>query len=161
MKPKACDLTLIQHGMIAHGVNCQGKMGAGLAKAIKKTYPIAFQYYKEFCDGYRPDPSRLLGCGHVVNVTPICHDQPIFVANCFTQVNYGRRGKFACPSAIESSLRQVLPYAKAWGLPFYMPPIGCGLGGLDWETEVKPVVLQVERVVGWPITIATLDGSIE
>ena len=160
MKFEVCDLTLVQNGMIAHGVNCQGKMGAGLAKAIKETYPIAFQYYEELCDGYRSDPSQLLGTGHVVNVTPACHNRPIFVANCFTQVRYGRRGKFADPEAIEKALSQVLPHARTWGLPFYMPPIGCGLGGLDWETEVKPIVLAVERKISWPITIATLDDSV-
>jgi O-acetyl-ADP-ribose deacetylase (regulator of RNase III) len=157
VKPKACDLTLVQHGMIAHGVNCQGKMGAGLALAIKETYPIAFQYYKELCDP-QTDKALLLGTCQIINVTPTCHDQPIFIANCFTQVHYGRTGIYASTLAIEKSLRHALPYAKNWGLPFYMPPIGCGLGGLDWETEVKPVVLHVERDIGWPITIATLDG---
>ena len=159
MKTKACDLTLIQHGMIAHGVNCQGKMGAGLAKAIKETYPLAFQYYKELCDP-QSDKALLLGTAQMINVTPIGHDQPIFIANCFTQVRYGRTGIYASTLAIEKSLRLALYNAKGLGLPFYMPPIGCGLGGLDWEDEVRPVVLQVERDIGWPITIATLDGSV-
>ncbi len=155
MKTKTCDITMIQHGMIAHGVNCQGVMGAGLAKGIKTTYPLAFQYYKELCDA-QSDKALLLGTCQTINVTPTCHDQPIFVANLFTQVRYGRTGIYASTLAIQNALKHALPCAKAFGLPFYMPRIGCGLGGLDWD-EVEPVILQAERDGDWIITVVDLD----
>ena len=37
-------------GLIAHGVNCQGVMGKGIALAIKKKYPQVFIDYKQYFD---------------------------------------------------------------------------------------------------------------
>jgi len=31
-------------------------------------------------------------------------------------------------------------------LPIYMPRIGCGLGGLDWDTEVGPIVEKINEL---------------
>jgi len=41
------DLLTIESGIIAHQVNCQGKMGAGLALKIRKKYPQVYEYYKQ------------------------------------------------------------------------------------------------------------------
>lgn len=34
---------------IAHQVNCRGKMGSGVALAIKQKYPEVYQKYSEAC----------------------------------------------------------------------------------------------------------------
>ena len=39
------DLTYSNAEMICHQVNCQGKMGSGVAKAIKEKFPTAYQMY--------------------------------------------------------------------------------------------------------------------
>ena len=41
------DLLNVTEGIILHGCNGQGVMGAGVAKAIKMKYPEAFTAYKE------------------------------------------------------------------------------------------------------------------
>ncbi len=43
------DLFLSRAQTLAHGVNCAGKMGAGIAKEFKKQFPAMFQRYKQLC----------------------------------------------------------------------------------------------------------------
>ncbi|WP_343683631.1 hypothetical protein [Asticcacaulis sp.] len=40
------DLLKAPERVICHGCNAQGKMGAGIATAIKKIYPEAFSLYR-------------------------------------------------------------------------------------------------------------------
>ena len=39
------DITDIKFGFVCHQVNCQGKMGAGVALAIRKKWPTAYSEY--------------------------------------------------------------------------------------------------------------------
>ena len=126
-------------GIIAHGVNCQGVMGSGVAKDLREKYPKIFNSYKERCNFVdRKQSASLLG---MVDYVMVSKDPTIYIANCFTQNFYGRNPgrKFADPEAITSCLENIL-YTNGHGYnyPIYIPKIGCGLGGLDWETEVKP-----------------------
>ena len=41
---------------------------------------------------------------------------------------------------IEEACRELMVIKQRLGLEaIYLPPMGCGLGGLDWEKDVKPV----------------------
>ena len=81
----------------------------------------------------------------------------LMVVNCFTQVNYGREGKrYADLRAVEETLRKAVLISIDYDLPFYMPAIGCGLGGLDWDTEVKPIVDGLVEALGADITLCVL-----
>ena len=53
------NLLEIEEGIICHQVNCQGVMGAGVAKAIASRYPQVLSAYRELCD--TPTPWQLLG----------------------------------------------------------------------------------------------------
>ena len=35
---------------ILHQVNCQGKMGSGVARQVKERYPFVYELYKQACD---------------------------------------------------------------------------------------------------------------
>lgn len=146
--------------VIAHGVNCQGKMGSGLAKDIKEKFPEVFTNYKNLCDhkfepfpldgnvwaGFlakdRQDP--LLGVSQITKV-----DEYITVANLFTQQYYGRDGqKYADQTSIYNALMNLCQsIAMRSDLPdrVALPKIGCGLGGLDWDSEVEPILREVHR----------------
>lgn len=131
------DITQINKGIILQGVNCQGAMGAGLAKAIMTKWPIVKPAYQDFVKGYVQALSRedLLGRVQFIEV-----DKDLFVANGFTQFLYGYDGKkYAIPSAISSVLFTAKVQARGKGLPLHTVRVGCGLGGLDWATEVSPI----------------------
>lgn len=127
------DLTKLERGIIAHGVNCQGVMGAGVAGAIKSKWPVVYDRYMEV-----GKTGSNLGMIDIVTITP----DELYVVNCYTQDFYGRRGRYAVPNAIIECLDLLLRFAECnrEPLPVYMPKIGCGLGGLNWDADVEPIV---------------------
>ncbi len=131
------DITGVQApGLIAHGVNCQNAMGSGVARALFEKWPAVKREYHL----YEP---KELGEVQFVQV-----EQELWVANCFTQEDYGRENKrYADPDAIETCLRKVFGFVKrSLFLPneVHMVPIGCGLGGLDYEEDLLPVLSRIE-----------------
>lgn len=133
------DLTAVTTGIIAHGVNCQGVMGSGVARALRDKWPSIYPAYQILC-AKAETASELLG--RVQYVTPRLSD--VSVANCFTQVFYGRDGKrYADVQAVEKCILQVAQSCNQLKLPLYMPKIGCGLGGLSWENDIEPIVKSI------------------
>lgn len=131
------DITTVNRGIVAHGVNCQGVMGSGVAVAIRNKWPTAFFVYKQFCDVFKGPTGGKLG---MVQTVPV-FDYEVVVANCFTQESYGGDGAvYADIRAVKESLENLFAYAQHVNLPIYLPKIGCGLGGLDWETQVEPII---------------------
>lgn len=126
------DITTITRGVICHGVNCQGAMNSGVARAIRDKWPEVYDAYKLVPTGH-----AVLGTAQRVGLT---NDDSLFVVNCFTQLFYGKNGRFADAHAIETSLWKAYEWADYYDLPLYMPKIGAGLGGLSWEDDVLPVV---------------------
>lgn len=125
------DITTVEFGIIGHGVNCQRAMGSGVALAIKTKWPVV---YDRFMQG--PSGRNALG---KVQMIPVSND--LYVANMFTQEFYGRDGKrYASPEAIEHAFQSIAYHAHSWQWPVYLPKIGAGLGGLDWEADVLPAL---------------------
>lgn len=145
------DLTTINHGVIAHGCNCQGVMGSGVAFALRNRWRIIFDSYHKMCVKSRMCSNinrnnDILGCVDFVHVEhTIVSD--VYVANVITQQYYGRmKGKqYADLDAIQKGMTKVLQFAVEKDLPVYMPKIGCGLGGLDWDTSVREVIEQLSE----------------
>ena len=136
------DITTVTYGVVAHGVNCQGIMGAGVAKAIRAKWPEVYDSYIQKCSTDTTHPALLLGQCDIVQI-----GKGMYVANLFTQLNYGREkiayaDVDAIYEAVVACMRFCLDEQVPWEdfLPLYMPRIGCGLGGLDWDKDVGPVL---------------------
>ena len=138
---------------IAHGCNMQGKMASGVAGQIARKWPEVKEDYLfwhsrpvSYNDKGIPiierNPFKLGAVKHIY-VDHGC------VYNLLTQEYYGNDGKvYASLEAIEKALNILaddINYHrsgyKAWNVG--LPRIGCGLGGLDWETQVKPIFEKV------------------
>ena len=131
--------TVTAPGLIAHGVNCQNVMGSGVARALyMQWHKVKTEYHKW--------GSMVLGDTQFVEVEP-----GLVVANCFTQEYYGRDfgRRYASLDAIRETLEDAAKYAldELAVNEVYIPRIGCGLGGLDWDLEVEPMLLEVEEVI--------------
>jgi len=142
------NLAEVTNGVIAHGVNCRGVMGSGVAKALRDVHPTIFEPYKRLCDASKSagNLESLLGKAQLITVHNIwtrTHQEYLSVANCFTQLNYGNDGKvYADPEAIFKSLDHVFFISSLYQVDVYMPKIGCGLGGLIWsdlESEIQKI----------------------
>lgn len=134
------NIAKVQKGIIGHGVNCQGVMGSGVAKQLRELYPEIYDSYVAFCLCHQHYvPSEKLGLVDFVSVGP-----NLIIANMFTQEFYGKDGKvYACPNAIRKTLISVANKADKLNVNVYIPQIGCGLGGLDWDKDVLPIVKEV------------------
>lgn len=91
------DVTAPIKGIIGHGVNCQGVMGSGVALAIRNKFPKVYTEYLALCA--RTKPEDLLGTTQLVKIT-----DDLYVANMFTQLNFGGDGKvYASLDAVRSA----------------------------------------------------------
>lgn len=128
--------------IIAHGCNCQGVMGSGVAKIVRDQYPDAYQRYleKHAQEGWR------LGEVQFVSYAP-----GRWIANCATQDEFLPRGIcHANYDAIRSAMIQLKAFAVKDGLSIAMPKIGAGLAGGDWaviETILNEVFVDMDVTV--------------
>lgn len=156
LKYEKMDIRDITHGVFAHGCNCQGRMGAGVAKIVRDTWPPAYTWYLKHIEVTLQSGKQrkdLLGCAQIVNVAP--HRDDLFVANCFTQEFYGRKigVRYAKLEAVVDAVDQAMQFAKLISVPFYMTKIGCSLGGLDWDHQVLQYVVRLSDSHEKDITI--------
>lgn len=135
------DITTVTNGILAHGVNCLGVMGSGVAGAIRSKWPKVFQEYSEYWNAFDNPNEEMLGIVQVVDI-----NDELKVANCFTQVKCGNDGKrYANLDAVQEALEGVFAYADTYDLQIFLPRIGCGLGGLKWDTEVEPIIKELSE----------------
>lgn len=138
------DIKTVEKGIIGHGVNCQGVMGAGVAAVIKKKYPIIYSKYKEYVylnSQINKDPCTLLGKVQIVDI-----NDELVICNCFTQESYGNDGKvYADLISVIEVIETMLLLGREKQCAVYIPPIGCGLGGLQLDDEL---LLILEELCG-------------
>lgn len=137
------DITTVETGIVAHGVNCQKVMGSGVAKAIREKWPSVYTAYMATTPemGFAP---------------LVCINTRLWVANCYTQRFYGKDGEvYANLAAVGACLVYLVNRCREFGLSLYMPRIGCGLGGLKWE-QVQPLVLAASDIHGTQIVVCDL-----
>lgn len=128
----------VNEGIIAHGVNCQGVMGSGVAKAIRDMYPLVYTRYKKHVDSWMEgfgNSAGLLGQVHFCSVVePIPETGPILVvANCFTQDLYGTDRRHVNYEAVAQCFRILNKRFMLYGDVLHIPKIGAGLAGGDWN----------------------------
>lgn len=124
--------------VICHQVNCQGVMGAGLAKQIRAKWPVVFTKYKRACDNHTP--MELFADYQMLNV-----DKKTYVVNIFGQLNYGTDKRYTSYYAIATAFYDLfasyseLGYNTTFRIPY---GFGCGLGGGDWNV-VRAIIEDV------------------
>jgi O-acetyl-ADP-ribose deacetylase (regulator of RNase III) len=126
----------------AHGCNCQGIMGAGIAVGFRERYPAMYEEYRRRC---KAKPREFnLGDAFLWKTK----GQP-WVFNLATQEDI--RGVRATYEAVEQALRTMKTEADAEDIgTIAIPRIGAGHGGLAWN-KVREIV---DRVFSnWPGTL--------
>jgi O-acetyl-ADP-ribose deacetylase (regulator of RNase III) len=138
MKRVKGDILDAMHGIICHQTNCQGSMGAGLAKQIRTKYPHVFREYAKLVKGW--GKKGCLGKCQIVTVTP----KTLYIANLFGQYAYYPRGqRHTDYGALSTALASLAQWHKDNchpEFPIFIPYlIGCGLGGGSWP-EVEGII---------------------
>lgn len=124
--PKGDIFALEDVNSYAHGCNCAGAMGKGIAVQFRDKFPEMYQEYKTLCKSGAFQPGDVFdynyGKGHIYNLG--------------TQKNWRTK---ATLEYIKASLVRMFELASHDESKIAMPAIGAGLGGLQW-TDVQSVI---------------------
>lgn len=123
---------------IVNTVNCVGVMGRGIALQFKNAFPENFKAYAAACKKEEVQPGRMFvfETGRLTN--------PRYVINFPTKRHW--RGKSRMED-IEAGLKALVETIHRYNIrSIAIPPLGSGLGGLDWpkvklriEAALKPL----------------------
>lgn len=114
---------------LVNTVNCVGVMGRGIALQFQKTFPDMVRSYQAACKRGELQPGRV----HVYNLNRM--QNPHYVINFPTKKHWRAKSRI---EDIEAGLRELAEEVRRRGIrSIAVPPLGCGLGGLDWA-DVLP-----------------------
>ncbi len=114
---------------LVNAVNCVGVMGRGIALQFKKKFEENFKVYKKACDAgfLRPGMMLVHDYGGLFN--------PRYIINFPTKDDWRANSKL---EDIESGLAALVDEIRNRRIKsITIPPLGCGLGGMDWN-QVRP-----------------------
>jgi O-acetyl-ADP-ribose deacetylase (regulator of RNase III) len=114
---------------LVNTVNCVGYMGKGIALQFKQAFPANFRAYETACRLGQVVPGRMLVHDHGMLI------RPRYIINFPTKRHW--RGKSRMED-VEAGLVALVEEVRTREIrSIAVPPLGCGLGGLDWD-EVRP-----------------------
>lgn len=122
------NIFLLEVDAYVNPVNCIGVMGGGLAAQFKYKYPQMFADYSNMCARQRLLPGRIHSF----------YEKNKWIINFPTKVHYKNPSKIEYIEQGFIGVDTFLSSNKISSMAF--PKLGCGLGGLDWNT-VKPLMI--------------------
>ena len=135
--------------VLAHGVNCRGAMGAGIAIKFREMFPVMYSQYRDMCLHGQLNPGSIM---------PWDQESGWLIYNLATQPYPGPSASLEsvghCIAAMlkDSCHRSVSVIG--------MPRVGAGLGGLQWGDVKEVIEAELELVPDGPnIIVYSLEGS--
>ncbi len=114
----------------AHGCNCAGAMGKGIALEVRRRFPAMYDEYRRRCR------AGTFGLGDVF----------VWRQDGRTVFNLGTQKTWKTPAdltAVEAAVKEMVRLAEECGIArIGMPRIGAGLGRLDWNA-VKETLTRI------------------
>ncbi|HAH11151.1 MAG TPA: Appr-1-p processing protein [Alphaproteobacteria bacterium] len=121
---------------LVNTVNCVGIMGRGIALQFKNDFPENFKAYEAACEREEVRPGKMF----VFETRTLTN--PKFIINFPTKRHW--RGKSRMED-IDSGLKALVEEIRTRGIrSIAIPPLGSGLGGLNWA-EVRPRIVEALR----------------
>ena len=131
----------VKTGVIVHGCNARGVMGAGVAKAVKQRYPGAYTAYRHAYE------EGGLSVGQVI-AYPVPNGNgalQLVIVNAIIQQTYGTDRRQVDYAGFERAFVQVAHITRTFGFQdVHLPLIGCGLAGGDWRV-IEPIIRRTLR----------------
>ncbi|MEW5911010.1 MAG: macro domain-containing protein [Thermodesulfobacteriota bacterium] len=110
---------------LVNTVNCVGVMGKGIALQFKKAFPDNYKAYEKACKGNKVKPGKMFifKTGEMYN--------PKYIINFPTKIHWKGKSKYEYIEAgLEDLKKQIIRRRIA---SIAIPPLGSGLGGLNWN----------------------------
>lgn len=116
---------------LVNTVNSVGVMGKGIALQFKKAFPENYRAYEKACRNQEVEPGRMLifETGTMFN--------PRYIINFPNKRHWREKSRY---EYIDAGLQALVEEVQRLGITsIAIPPLGCGLGGLDWK-RVRPMI---------------------
>ncbi|MBY0374672.1 MAG: macro domain-containing protein [Bryobacteraceae bacterium] len=121
---------------LVNTVNCVGIMGRGVALQFKNAFPENFKAYEVACEREEVQPGTMF----VFETRTLTN--PKFIINFPTKRHWKGKSRM---EDIDSGLKALVEEIRARGIrSIAIPPLGSGLGGLDW-IDVRPRIVEALR----------------
>lgn len=126
---------------IVNTVNCVGIMGRGIALQFKKQFPLNYKAYEAACKRKEVMPGKMFvyETGSLIG--------PKYVINFPTKRHWRGASRM---EDIESGLQDLVQIIEQYQIrSISLPPLGCGLGGLDWNevrTRIENTLSHLDNV---------------
>ena len=136
---------------LVNTVNCVGVMGRGIALQFKNAFPDNFKSYKDACKHGQVKPGHMFvyETGEVV--------PPRFIINFPTKRHW--RGKSRIED-IEAGLKALVRTIRNHNIrSIAIPPLGSGLGGLEWKQVRRLIEAAVEQLTDVQVVIYEPKGA--
>lgn len=118
---------------IVNTVNCEGVMGKGIALQCKKAFPDNYDAYLKACKKGDVKPGSMF----VYETKQIFNSR--YIINFPTKRHWREFSRY---EDLETGLQALLSEIQNRNIrSIAIPPLGCGLGGLDWAV-VKPMIMK-------------------
>lgn len=128
------DLLQASADALVNAVNCVGVMGKGLALQFKRQFPENFRQYQQACADQLVQPGQMFTVA-LPNPDPT---SPRYIINFPTKRHWRSKSRLA---DIQAGLVELIVEVEQLQIgAIAVPPLGCGLGGLSWET-VQPLIV--------------------
>jgi len=134
---------------LVNTVNCVGVMGRGIALQFKNAYPANFRAYKVACD------AELVQPGHMF-VFETGKFTPRYIINFPTKRHWKGKSRI---EDIDSGLRALVEEVRERGIKsIAIPPLGAGLGGLDWREVLPRIKSALNDIPDLRVTVFEPNG---
>lgn len=128
--PSQGDMLAADAEALVNAVNTVGVMGKGIALQFRRKFPEMFAAYETACRTRQVQPGRM----HVFDRGTGVHPAR-WIINFPTKRHWRDASRM---SDLDAGLTDLAATVQRLGIrTIAIPPLGCGLGGLDWS-EVRP-----------------------
>lgn len=138
---------------IVNTVNCVGIMGRGLALQFKNKFPQNFKEYQLACTNKEVQLGKMFvhQTGQLIN--------PKYIINFPTKGHWKQNSKI---EDISNGLDDLITIIEKYSIKsIAIPPLGSGLGGLDWNQVKKLIEEKLKNVNCTVILFEPLEQKIE
>ncbi len=136
---------------IVNTVNCVGVMGRGIALQFKKRFQENFKLYAKACKNKEIVPGQMFVCeiGTLLN--------PKFIINFPTKRHWRNTSRMEDIEQGLHDLEKVIRERKIRSIA--LPPLGCGLGGLNWDTVRERIESALSQLTDVDIIVFEPKGA--
>jgi len=136
---------------LVNTVNCVGVMGKGIALQFKKAFPENFKAYEAACRRKEVEPGRMFvfETGQMFN--------PRYIINFPTKRHWRDKSRY---EDIESGLKALVREVQQRKIrSIAIPPLGSGLGGLQWPRVKAMIEAAFEEMLDVRVKLYESKGS--